>query len=323
MRIKNNIGRFLLTVFILTFFVYLFSYFAPIDQSKAFYGNTASRISTKNNEFLKEEFSLKNENIIKGYINWSLNFLKLDMGYSLKHSTDVKTILFKALKNSFLLNFIAFLILVILTPIMTYLTFTNRLKFIGNLLNLISRLSFCIPEFWLIILLTYIFSFKFRFFSSSFDIFATDYISYIKSLAIPIIVIVISHIGYYCGYLQKEVEDELKENYVLYLRARGFSNSYIFFKHILKKSIPSYLSFFSNSFIHLVSGSYTIEYMFSYPGMGKILIESAKTGDYNLLLSCITITGIIVIIGFFICEFISNNADPLRKDGDNIGFHEN
>ena len=74
--------------------------------------------------------------------------------------------------------------------------------------------------------------------------------------------------------------------------------------------IPTYLSLMAISVPHVLGGTYIIESVFSYPGIGTLSYESARYGDYNLLMMLCIFSGILVIFCNMIAQTINERIDP-------------
>lgn len=77
--------------------------------------------------------------------------------------------------------------------------------------------------------------------------------------------------------------------------------------------MPSYISIMAISIPHILGGTYVVEKVFSYPGLGTLCFESAKYHDYNMLLVLCLITGALVVFGNMLAQIINNKIDPRMK----------
>lgn len=87
----------------------------------------------------------------------------------------------------------------------------------------------------------------------------------------------------------------------------------ILFKHCLRNIMPAFISIMAISIPHIIGGTYVVEKIFSYPGLGSLTFESAKYHDYNMLMVLCLITGVVVILANIIGDIISNKIDPRTK----------
>ena len=86
--------------------------------------------------------------------------------------------------------------------------------------------------------------------------------------------------------------------------------SVILFCHCLRNILPSYLSIMAISVPHVLGGTYIIETVFSYPGIGTLSYESARYKDYNLLMVLCILSGAIVILCNMVAQAINEHIDP-------------
>ena len=73
--------------------------------------------------------------------------------------------------------------------------------------------------------------------------------------------------------------------------------------------MPTMISIMAISINHIVEGTYIVEMVFSYPGIGTLSFESAKYHDYNMLMVLVILTGVIVIAGNLIGQAVSERID--------------
>lgn len=115
-------------------------------------------------------------------------------------------------------------------------------------------------------------------------------------LILPLTVVVLGHLWYYAYMIRNRILEEVRADYVLLARAKGLTKWGVLFRHCLRNVMPSYLSLMAISVPHILGGTYIVEMVFSYPGLGTLTYESARYHDYNLLMLLCMLTGIVVIL---------------------------
>ena len=70
--------------------------------------------------------------------------------------------------------------------------------------------------------------------------------------------------------IRNKILDEVREEYVLLARAKGLKRKTVLFRHCLRNTIPSYLGIMAISVPHVLGGTYIVETVFSYPGIGTL-----------------------------------------------------
>ncbi len=129
-----------------------------------------------------------------------------------------------------------------------------------------------------------------------------------------VLALVLTHF-WYCGFLMRaRLSEEVSKDYVLLCKGKGLTENQVIWRHCIKNIMPSALSIMAIFLPHLLGGAYVVEMVFSYPGLGKLGMESAQYHDYNLLMIIVLITGTVVILANMIAQSISEGLDPRIKE---------
>jgi len=177
----------------------------------------------------------------------------------------------------------------------------------------------CIPEFWLSLVLILIFSVNLGWLPSSgaYTIGGEGETGdRLWHLILPMAVVVIGHLWYYAYMVRNRLLEEVRADYVLLARSKGLKKKSIMFRHCLRNTMPSYLSIMAVSVPHILGGTYIVETVFSYPGLGTLSYESARYQDYNLLMVLCLMSGILVILSNIAVQIINENIDPQMRAPD-------
>ena len=102
----------------------------------------------------------------------------------------------------------------------------------------------------------------------------------------------------------------MRADYVLLARSKGLSRRCVLLRHCLRGVMPSYFSLMAISVPHILGGTYIVESVFSYPGLGTLSYESARYQDYNLLMVLCMLTGTVVIVCSMLAQVINERIDP-------------
>ena len=129
-------------------------------------------------------------------------------------------------------------------------------------------------------------------------------------LILPLAVVVAGHLWYYAFQVRNRLLEEVRADYVLLARMKGMSGKQVLYRHCLRNALPSYLSMMAIAFPHILGGTYVVETVFSYPGVGTLAYESARYHDYNMLMLVSILTGMLVILGNMLAQGINESIDP-------------
>lgn len=320
----KKIFIFLLSVLILSVVVFYVARLAPGDPLVSYYGDRVEKMSVAERQWAEENLGL-NAPIHVQYMRWLQNALKGNFGISFKYKTDVLEVIGGRLVNTLILGGIGFVLIFVLALGLGILCAWHEEKWLDKLICKVGTILSCIPEFWLSLVLILIFAIYLRWLPSSgaYSIGKANHISdRILHLILPMSIAVLNHLWYYAYMIRNKLLEEVRAEYVLLAKSKGLDKKSILFRHCLRNIIPSYLSIMAISVPHILGGTYIIETVFSYPGIGTLSYESARYQDYNLLMILCILSGAVVILCNIIAQTINEHIDPRMRENEVIETSE-
>lgn len=309
---------FVLSVLLLSVIVFYVARLAPGDPLVSYYGDRVEKMSAEERAWAEEKLGL-NDPIHIQYIRWLQNALQGDFGISFKYKQDVLEVIGGRLTNTLILGGIGFVLIFALALGLGILCAWHEERWLDRFLCKVGTITSCIPEFWLSLVLILIFAVNLRWLPSS-GAYSTgnrnDLLDRMVHLILPMTAAVINHLWYYSYMIRNKLLEEVRCEYVLLAKSKGLSKKDILFKHCLRNIIPSYLSIMAISVPHILGGTYIIETVFSYPGIGTLSYESARYQDYNLLMVLCILSGMLVILCNIIAQIINERIDPRMKENE-------
>lgn len=305
---------FLVSVWLLSLVVFCMARLAPSDPLSAYYGERVEKMSVVEKEEARARLGL-DQPLLEQYGVWLKNALHGEFGISYKYKQPVMEVISQRLGNTLLLGGLGFV-----------LTFAGALglgllcawyedRWVDRLLCRLGTVMSCIPEFWLSMLLILIFCVLLGWLPSSgaYSVGrASDVGDRIVHLILPMAVVLAGHLWYYAYMVRSRLLEEVRADYVLMGRATGLSRR-LLLRHCLPNSLPAYFSLMAISVPHVLGGTYIVETVFSYPGLGALSFESARYADYNLLMVLCVLTGAVVILCSMIAQTINQRIDPRQR----------
>ena len=94
------------------------------------------------------------------------------------------------------------------------------------------------------------------------------------------------------------------------MKTKGLTKGQILFRHCLRGTLPAYISLMAISVPHILGGTYIVETVFSYPGIGTLSYEAARLADYNMLMVLAMLTGVTVIFCNLLGQIVNERIDP-------------
>ena len=315
---------FCISVLVLSLVVFYVARWAPGDPLLSYYGDRVEKMSPAERDWAMEKLGL-NDPISVQYVRWLENALHGEFGISYKYKQDVLEVIGGRIGNTLLLGGVGFVLLFALALGLGVLCAWFEDRWPDRLLCRVGTLSSCIPEFWLSLVLILIFSVTFRLLPSSGAYTAGkagDAADRLRHLILPLTVVIFSHLWYYAYMIRNKLLEEVRADYVLLAKSKGLSKGAILFRHCLRNILPSYLSLMAISVPHVLGGTYVVETVFSYPGIGTLAYESARYQDYNLLMVLCMMTGILVIFCNIVSQIINEHIDPRIKAAEAVETSE-
>ena len=306
---------FLVSVLILSAAVFWISRLAPGDPLMSYYGERTEKMSVAEKEAAREKLGL-NDPIHVQYVRWLENAARGDFGISYKYKQDVLEVIGSRIGNTLLLGGIGFVLTFLGALGLGILCAWHEDKWLDKLLCRVGTALSCIPEFWLSLVLILVFAVTLRVLPSSgvYDVgHRGDIFNRIEHLILPLTIVVLEHLWYYAYMIRNKLLEETRADYVLLGKSKGLSRKQILFGHCLRNIMPGFVSIMAISVPHVLGGTYIVEKVFSYPGIGTLSFESAQYHDYNLLMVLCMMTGILVIFCSSVGQIINEHIDPRIK----------
>lgn len=309
---------FFLSVFLLSVIVFYVARLAPGDPLVSYYGDRTEKMSQEERAWAMDKLGL-NEPIYVQYIKWAQNALHGDFGISFKYKQDVWDVISGRLVNTLLLGGIGFFLIFAGSLLLGVFCAWYEERWIDRILCKLGTISSCIPEFWLSLVLILIFAVNLKILPSSgaYSIGgAKDILDRALHLILPLCIVTAEHLWYYAYMVRNKLLEEVRADYVLLAKAKGLNKKKILLGHCLRNVMPAYLSIMAIAVPHILGGTYIVESVFSYPGIGALSYESARYQDYNLLMLLCMMSGALVIFCNMLSQIINEHIDPRIKAGE-------
>lgn len=312
---SKQILQFILVIFVLSLVVFFMARLAPGDPLRAYYGDGVERMNTEQKTFAMEKLGL-NEPILIQYVDWLKSAAEGDFGISFKYKQEVISVIDDVYVNTLVLGGTAFVFTFALALILGVFCADHEDSRLDRIVCKIGTVTSVIPSFWVALILILIFSVNLGLLptSGAYALGKSGSISsHLTHLILPLTVMILGHLWYYAYMVRNRMIDELCQDYVFLCKAKGVPRKKIVYKHCLRNIMPTFISLMAISVPHILGGTYVVEQVFSYPGLGSLSFESARYHDYNMLMVLCLITGIIVVISNMLAQTISSKIDPRIK----------
>jgi peptide/nickel transport system permease protein len=137
-----------------------------------------------------------------------------------------------------------------------------------------------------------------------------DGLGLIKFLSLPVLVTLVSRLGYDARLYRAMFLEELSRDYVRTARAKGLSEQVVLFKHVLRNALIPVITNVFTIFPVLFLGSVVFESFFGIPGLGSYTIEAIGQQDFAVVRAMVFLGAILYVVGFVLADIAYTLADP-------------
>jgi peptide/nickel transport system permease protein len=313
--ILKRVIQFIVFMAVLAVIVFVLARLAPGDPLVAYYGEAVEHMSTEQKRLAMERLALDRP-IAEQFLRWAGSAFQGDFGISYIYKQPVTDVVAKLCGNTLLLGGISYVVTFAGSILLGIFCAAREGSRTDAFIVRAGTVSSLIPTFFVALLSILLFAVNLHVLPSSgaYSIgMRDDWADRALHLILPVFVMTVSHLWYYAYMIRNKVIDELHKDYVSLLRIKKISYRRILYRHCLKNILPSLITIMAISVPHIIAGTYIVELVFGYPGLGTLAFESARYKDYNMLSVVTLLTGSVVVASGIIGQEISAALDPAMR----------
>lgn len=314
--ILKKIGQVLIVMLLISFFSFVIIDLAPGDISSMY---ITEDMSEAEKDAIKEKLGL-DRSVPEQYVSWLGELFKGNFGYSLSYRLPVMSMLLSRLPSTILLMGISLLVSLILSIPLGLIAGYKKNTWIDNVISGFAYFGMSVPSFYFGVLLIILFTATLHWLPSSgmHSVGTNNALDTAKHMIMPVMTLALSSMASKVRYVRANTIGQLSEEYVLAAKARGTTPSQILFRHVLKNTLLPVITIVGMNMSSLVCGSFIIESVFGWPGIGSFAMEAIGKRDYPLIMAYILLSGFILVMGNFIADILYSIADPRIKRGGGV-----
>lgn len=238
-------------------------------------------VSPENIESVRQKLDL-NRPVYEQYIEWVTNVFKGELGVSYKYGRPVSYMLGLRLPNTIKLGTAACLLSLATAIPMGILSALNHNRLIDHACRVIMLAASSFPSFWVAVVLIIVFSLKLKLLPvSGMDGF--------KSIILPAVTLSLGMTAATARMMRTSMLDVMGQDYILAAKGKGLSGYKIITRHILRNALPPIITITGLQIGHILGGAVVIENIFSWPGVGGLLIDAINAKDTPMIEGCVLV----------------------------------
>lgn len=257
-----------------------------------------------------------NKPIIVQYVLWAKAFLKGDLGVT-STGESVGAKLMERIPNTLLLTVIVIVLTWLVGVPLGILAALKWRSPLDRMLTVLTSIGMAIPSFFFAILLL-IFAVKTGWFPvgglTSYNFEDLNMFGKIwditRHLILPTTVLFTISLAGLQRQMRANLLDVLESDYVKFARAKGLSEFKVIYKHALRNALNPMITLLGFEFASLLSGAALTEYVFQYPGLGRLILEAVLKSDINLVMASLMMGAVMLILGNLLADILLIITDP-------------
>lgn len=310
--IRIVLKKFLEVVFfivLITFISFSFLRIGPLDPVFVILNVDEVSVSQDQIEKVREEMGF-NDPLLVQYGEWMLDFIRFDFGESYSTGQPVLEMILAKLPITLELSIGAIIVMLLIAIPLGSLSAIYRGHFIDHFARIMAVVGSAIPSFWLGLMFIDLFGVELKWFPTM----GRDSMA---SIVLPSVTLGIAMSGVYVRLLRSSLIEAYAQDFIRAARARGIQERRIFLHYAFRYSLTPVITVFGVSLGSLIGGVVVIEVLFSYPGMGKLMIDAVRQRDYPLIQGYIFVVGVIVFLVNTVVDIVCHymNAEIRLKEG--------
>lgn len=241
--------------------------------------------------------------VYRQYLTYLSNLIRGNLGVSIINGQQISDQLLTYGKNSLVLGLAAAILTYGVGIPLGMIAAARRNSWVDRFVSMFAAICMGIPNFWLALLLIYLFSSELRWLPSS----GTG--SW-KHLIMPAIVLAAEGIAVTARMMRSAMLDQLGEDFVRTHRAKGLSERTIIGRRVARTALIPIISLAGLRFGWLIGYALVVETIFRWPGIGYLLVDSVLRRDYPVAQFFSLVLVFIVIFSNLIADLLYGFADP-------------
>lgn len=246
------------------------------------------------------------------YGSWLVNAVQGDFGLSIQNREPVRDLIAQRIPATIQLGLAATLVGLLLGVPVAVVSALRPGSWFDRMLSGWSALALGVPTFWLGILLILLFAVQLRWLPS-----ASNYVSVFESpwqalrnILLPALTLGVYVSGIFARFLRASLLGELKADYVRTARSKGLPERDVVGRHVMRNALLPFVTIVGLMMANFIGGTVVTESVFTYPGLGRLLIQAISTRDYPLIQGCILFILVVFVLINLLVDILYAYIDP-------------
>lgn len=262
---------------------------------------------------LRHEYGL-DQPIPVQYLAWLARLLRGDLGQSFLYHRPVIQMIEAALPNTLQLAVAALALAIAIGVPLGVIAARYRGTWADRSIRVLGVAGHAVPGFWFGLIFILLLGVQLRLFpvSGMLTIGRSDWDigDRLWHLVGPAVALSLAGIANYSRLMRTEVLDVITQDFIRTARAKGLAEPGVLAVHALRNALLPMITALGGLLAVLVSGAVVIEQVFSWPGMGRMAFEAARSKDYPIVMAVVVISSLLLLVSYVLRDVAYGLADP-------------
>lgn len=297
------------TLLAATVVVFLMIHLAPGDAAQALLGPMSASSAL---EELRQELGL-NDPLPVQYLRWLQNALQGDLGRSIRQQLPVSDLVMEKFRNTAILGVVSLTIAIIVGLGLGFMAALKRGSLLDRVVIVIASSGIAIPSFFLGLILSYIFGTRLGWFPSSgmYELQGGGGpLDLARHLVLPAIALAAAPIAVVARMTRSSTLEIASADFVRTARSKGLTERATTYGHIARNAVIPIIHLLGLQAGILLSATALVEVVFSWPGIGSLMVDSILTRDLPVTQGCVLVIATVYALISVLTDLVHAMADP-------------
>ena len=251
------------------------------------------------------------------YLEWAGKLLRGDWGRSYRDDLPVLAKIGMHIVPTLELMISSTLLAMFIGGTIGILGAVRRYSSFDHLATIGAMVALSIPTFWFGLAVIYIFSVNLGWLpaGNSETIGDGSFLDRVHHLIAPCIVLALVSTAVWGRYMRSSMLDVINQDYIRTARSKGVPPMRILVHHAMRNALLPMITITGLHVSTLLSGALVTETVFTWPGMGRLFLDSVSNRDYPVVMGMLMFTACMVLLGSLLADLLYSAADPRIKVG--------
>jgi peptide/nickel transport system permease protein len=306
------------TLFMASVIVYALMRAAPGDPILAFYGVQAGNLDEATLQLLRHQYGL-DQPVVIHYFAWLSQVLQGNLGRSYIWQTEVSGVVGRAAMWTLELQGTSLALGILIAVPIGVVSAVKQFSKTDYAARLFGVFFYSMPWFWLAAITIIIFSLYLNWFPSggayanteAQSLFGTGSVmDLLWHLTLPAFVLATNYAGLLSRIVRSAMLEVLRQEYILTARSKGIKERIVIYNHAFRNALLPSVTVIGLQMGAMFGGAATVETVFSWPGMGRLIVDASFQRDYSTMMGAFLLTSSVIVFAVLITDLVYSYLDP-------------